>query len=162
MSTPLETWELELLDLFVDMFDLFGVPKSTAQIYGILYCAEEGMMQEEIISRLGISTGSASQGLRTLTGMGAVQRQSVPGQRQSLFVPERSMRRLATHMMDAQLRPRLISGKSRLEQILDQVPEEKDQARDKIHSLLTWQRKAERAMPMISVLLNREKKGSAE
>ena len=129
MRSTLEAWELELLDLFVDMFDLFGIPKSTAQIYGVLYCAEEVMMQEEILLRLGISSGSASQGLRMLTGVGAVKRQSVPGQRQSIFIPERSMRRLLTHLMDAQLRPRLISGKTRLEEILDQVPEENSVAR---------------------------------
>ena len=35
-------WEQELIDLFVGIFDGLGLPKSTAMIYGTLYCAEEG------------------------------------------------------------------------------------------------------------------------
>ena len=36
-------WEQELIDLFVGIFDGLGLSKSTAMIYGTLYCAEGGM-----------------------------------------------------------------------------------------------------------------------
>ena len=145
----LKPWEMELLNLFVNMFDSFGVPKSVAQIYGVLYGSERPLMQEEVGRKMRISTGSASQGLRFLTTIGAVQRQSIPGQRQSLFVPERSMRRLLSYFIDAQLRPRLSTGKERLEAI------HKNLAHQRVSSLLEWQKKAEKALPIISTLFGK-------
>ena len=49
-------------------------------IYGLLYCADDALLQEDVSTRLGISTGSASQGLKLLVSIGAVQRQSRVGQ----------------------------------------------------------------------------------
>jgi DNA-binding transcriptional regulator GbsR (MarR family) len=146
---------LEVLDLFVGIFETFGLPKSMAQIYGVLYCGEEPMLQEEIVQRLGISTGSASQGLRVLSSLGAVHRQSRVGQRQSVYLPERSVRRLLAYFIDAQLRPKLNSGRERLESIADRLPDDDKNAREKVDNLLTWQRKADRALPLITGLLGK-------
>jgi DNA-binding transcriptional regulator GbsR (MarR family) len=154
-GVSLADWELELLDIFVSMFDLFGLPKSTAQIYGVLYCSDESLMQEEIGRRLGISAGSASQGLRLLTNIGAVHRQSIPGQRQSSFYPERSMRRLMAYFIDAQLRPRLNSGKERLQHLYDNLPPDEQDAQAQVGALLGWQRKADKALPIISTLFGK-------
>jgi DNA-binding transcriptional regulator GbsR (MarR family) len=151
----LAPWEHEVLDLFVGMFETFGLPKSIAMIYGVLYCSDHPLYQEEICQRLEISAGSASQGLRLLTGLGTVHRQSPVGQRQSVYTAERSMRRLLGYFIDVQLRPRLNTGRERLELILMEVPEEDDTARNKIGALLEWQRKTERALPLISSLFTK-------
>ncbi|WFB36557.1 hypothetical protein P3T73_02130 [Kiritimatiellota bacterium B12222] len=151
-TNTLDAWELEILDLFVGIFETFGLPKSTAMIYGILYCAEEPMLQEEICQKLSISTGSASQGLKLLSTMGAVHKQNVPGQRQSSYKAEYSMRRLLAYVVDAQLRPKLRNGKERLSQIQSEIPKENTHAQQRIHTLMTWQKKADRALPVISTL----------
>jgi len=154
-ENPLPPWEKELLDLFVGIFEGVGLPKSMALIYGILYCAEEPMLQEDICARLGISTGSASQGLKVLHGLGAVHRQSPLGQRQSVYVPERSVRRLVSYFVDAQLRPRVNSGRERLERIRESLPEGDELAKDRIDTLLTWQKKTGKALPLITTLLGK-------
>lgn len=155
-SAPeLAPWEHEVLELFVGMFETFGLPKSIAMIYGVLYCSDEPLYQEDICRRLEISAGSASQGLRLLTSLGTVHRQSPVGQRQSVYTAERSMRRLLGYFIDVQLRPRLSTGRERLEQILHDIPEEDDVARNKINVLLDWQHKADRALPLISTLFTR-------
>jgi HTH-type transcriptional regulator, glycine betaine synthesis regulator len=143
-------WEQEIIDLFVGIFDGFGLSKSTAMIYGTLYCAEKSMLQEEIANRLQISAGSASQGLKLLQGLGAVQRQSPIGQRQSYYSAERSMRRLVGSVVDSQLRPKLRSGKERLERLAASVSPEETHALQRIQTLQTWQRKVERGMPFLS------------
>jgi hypothetical protein len=51
---------------------IFGVPKSVGQIYGLLYASPEPLSFSDIVVRLGISKGSASQGLRLLRSLGAI------------------------------------------------------------------------------------------
>ncbi|MDA3872892.1 MAG: hypothetical protein PF795_02905 [Kiritimatiellae bacterium] len=149
-ESDMPEWEQEIINLFVGIFDGFGLPKSTAMIYGTLYCAEHSMLQEEIAARLRISTGSASQGLKLLQTLGAVKRQSPIGQRHSVYTAERSIRRLIGTVVESQLGPKLHSGKEHLEVLAASVPPEKTLAQQRIQTLQTWQRKAERGMPFLS------------
>jgi len=154
-NEALASWEVEVLDLFVGIFETFGLPKSIAMIYGALYCSDDPMLQEEICRKLAISSGSASQGLKLLGNLGAVHRQSPVGQRQSVYTAERSMRRLLAYFIDAQLRPRLNTGRERLERISEEVSEDDVSARQKIDTLMQWQKKADRALPVISTLFGK-------
>jgi DNA-binding transcriptional regulator GbsR (MarR family) len=149
-TAPL-AWEEEIIDLFVGIFETLGLPKSTARIYGWLYCSDDGRSQEELCSGLDISAGSASQGLRLLLRLGAVHRQSPEGQRLSLYTAERSMRRLVGTFLDQQLRPGLEDGRNRLEALKAQA--ESESAEQKIDGLLTWQKKAEKLLPLASTVL---------
>jgi hypothetical protein len=51
---------------------VFGVPKSVGQIYGLLYASPEPLSFSDIVERLEISKGSASQGLQLLRSLGAI------------------------------------------------------------------------------------------
>ena len=153
--SPLAAWEEGVIDLFIGVFESFGLPKSTAMIYGLLYCSDVPLLQEEVTTRLSISGGSASQGLKLLVSLGAVKRQSVIGQRQNVYTAERSMRRLLGTFIDAQLRPRLSGGGHRLEQIAENIPEDDTLARQRIETLQSWQKKADKALPMIATLLGK-------
>jgi DNA-binding transcriptional regulator GbsR (MarR family) len=146
---------VDVLDLFVGIFESFGLPKSTAMIYGVLYCAADPLTQEDIGTKLGISSGSASQGLKLLTSLGAVHRQSPVGSRVSLYNAERSMRRLLGYFIDAQLRPKLKSGRGRLEEIAEGLPADASLAHERVESLLNWQRKADKALPLVSKLFGK-------
>lgn len=145
-------WELEVLNLFVGVFETFGLPKSTAMIYGTLYCAEDPMPQEDICARLGISAGSASQGLKLLQSLGAVHRQFPVGQRHSLYTAELSMRRLLGFFFKAHLGPKLSNGKERLQAICESLPEDDHHALQRIQTLQSWQKKVEHALPLASAL----------
>lgn len=153
-NVSIPEWEQEIIHLFVGIFDGLGLPKSTAMIYGTLYCAEEGMLQEEIIQRLRISAGSASQGLKLLQNVGAVTRQSPIGRRHSLYSAERSMRRLVGSLVDSQLRPKLRNGRERLDHLAREVPESEERAHQRIQTLLSWQKKVERGMPLLNKIFS--------
>lgn len=142
-----------MLNIFVGMFDSFGIPKSVAQIYSVLFCAEAAMTQEEICHKLQISIGSTSQGLRLLTDIGAVYRQSVPGQRGNLFVPERSMRKLLIYFIDVKVRPRMSTSKERLTALRGTLTTEDKLACSRLDTLLAWQNKAEKILPFVSKVL---------
>ena len=151
-SPPPPDWEREVIEHFISMFETFGLPKSTARIFGTLYCAEAPMMQEEISSRLGISAGSASQGLKLLQQLGAVHRAFPEGQRQSVYTAELSVRRLIGHFIEVQLRPKLENGKTSLHALSLQVPPENAHARHRVQTLINWQAKAAAALPLAARL----------
>jgi len=153
--TDLPAWERETLDLFVGLFESFGLPKSIALIYGTLYCAEEPMLQEEICSRLNISAGSASQGLKLLQSLGAVRRQSPVGQRHNLYTAELSMRTLLHTFIDTQLRPKLENGGKRLDALRDSLPPGDTHAGNRIRTLQSWHRKVERGLPLLGTFLGK-------
>jgi DNA-binding transcriptional regulator GbsR (MarR family) len=146
-------WEQEILSLFVGIFETFGLPKSTAMIYGTLYCAEKPMLQEEICARLGISAGSASQGLKLLQSLGAVHREQPGGRRHSQYTAELSVRRLISHFIDIQLLPKLENGQARLKALSRELPAGNDHARQRIQTLQSWQNKVTSALPLATRLL---------
>ena len=57
--------EIESIDFFVRMMSMLGMPRSVGEIYGLLYFSTTPLPMDQIVSRLGISLGSASQGLKT-------------------------------------------------------------------------------------------------
>jgi len=65
-------FEHECVQFFAEVVQIFGVPKSVGQIYGILYAAPEPLSFSDIVARLEISKGSVSQGLALLRALGAI------------------------------------------------------------------------------------------
>ena len=55
-----------MVDFMVRMFRLMGLPKTIGSIYGYVYASPEPVSMDDLTQALGISLGSASQGLRTL------------------------------------------------------------------------------------------------
>jgi hypothetical protein len=78
----------ECVELFAEVVQVFGVPPSVGQIYGLLYATPEPLSFSDIVERLGISKGSASQGLQFLRSLGAIniadaKRQALSGKREA-------------------------------------------------------------------------------
>ena len=63
----------ECVAFFAEAVQIFGlVPKSVGQIYGLLFASPEPLSFSDIVERLDISKGSASQGLQLLRALGAI------------------------------------------------------------------------------------------
>ena len=65
-------FQIECATFFAEVIQIFGVPKSVGQIYGLLYASPVPLSFSDIVERLGISKGSASQGLQFLRSLGAI------------------------------------------------------------------------------------------
>lgn len=65
-------FEQECVGFFAEVVHIFGVPKSVGQIYGILYASPLPLSFSDIVEKLEISKGSASQGLALLRSLGAI------------------------------------------------------------------------------------------
>jgi len=129
-STPavseLTELESEAVSLFVRLVQLLGLPKSLGQIYGLIYISPKPVSMDDIVSRLGISLGSASQGLRQLRSLKAIRVTYIPGQRKDHYLPETEFRKLIANFLDDQVRPHLEIGQEAVDhmaKLAEEAPE---------------------------------------
>ena len=163
-SAPRSSWpdsyESGLVDIFADLAELFGNPRSYGQIYGLLFAHETPLSMEDIARRLGISQGSASQGLRQLEAFGAVIKERSNGSRQALYTAKLEMKLLISGFLKERVIPRLESTESRVKALrasLSSQPSSPDSssARFRLNRLAKWHRSARTVLPIARKILVR-------
>ncbi len=116
---PLGEIEIQVIDLFIRGVQVLGLPKSIGEIYGMLFITPEPVALDTLVERLGISRGSASQGLRFLRNLGAVKPEYVPGERRDHYVAETSLKELVGGFVRGALTPHMESGVIRVAALRD-------------------------------------------
>lgn len=148
--TPLER---EVVEFFVRLSRLLGQPASLGQIYGLLFISARPLAMDDLVERLRISKGSASQGLRFLHELGAVRRIEIPEDRRTHYEAVAELRRLASRFLRERVEPRLRDGEDRLDRITALAEELSDETgthvRDRIRLLRSWSRNARRVLPVM-------------
>lgn len=148
--------ELELIEFFVHLAGMLSLPKSVGEIYGLLYGTEEPQTFDVIQTRLNISKGSVSQGLRFLRNINAVKVVYVAGDRRDYYTAEHSLRRLADGFLRERIIPHLDNGKARIahmESLLNNDPNATPHQKSAINSLKTWSKKASLFLPLLKRII---------
>ncbi|MEM9025836.1 MAG: hypothetical protein AAGB06_02755 [Verrucomicrobiota bacterium] len=154
-SSRLASWRQSVIDFFVRAADLLGMPRSYGEIYGLLYSSETPLQLSEVVELLGISKGSASQGLRALRQFGAVKTVFVPGERRDYYEAELHLKRMASGFLRDQINPHLESGAERIGHITKLLENEKETLQDpeamlsKVEKLESWHKRARQLIPLI-------------
>ena len=108
----------EMVDTMAKVALMLGLPKSTGQIYGLLYLSPEALSLEVIAERLSISKASVSTGVRELVSWHVVQQVFVAGDRRAYYAAEPDLREaLRAIYMDA-CKPKLGKVERRLDSLL--------------------------------------------
>lgn len=155
--------EREAIDYFVSFVQMFGLQKSIGQIYGLLFVSLDSLSMDDIIVRLGISKGSASQGLTVLKGLGAVTSHTVPADRREHFRADLNVSRIVTHFFENRLQPRLENGEERLKSMIrlarvverDGKTGEAGSVLHRIQALQKWQKRGRGIIPLLLKWLKR-------
>jgi HTH-type transcriptional regulator, glycine betaine synthesis regulator len=158
-----EDLEREAIEYFVSFVQMFGLQKSIGQIYGLLFVSLDSLAMDDIIVRLGISKGSASQGLTVLKGLGAVTSHTVPADRREHFRADLNVSRIVTHFFENRLQPRLENGEERLKSMirLARVVEREGKTGEagsvlhRIQALQKWQKRGRGIIPLLLKWLKR-------
>lgn len=149
--------EREVINHFVEISRALGQPRSLAEIYGLLFISPRPLAMDELVERLGISKGSASQGLKWLRDIGAVRAVENNGDRRVHYEAVAELRRLAGRFLRDQLAPRVAGNQARLEElgsVIQQLPEaERDYADSRITMLRSWNKNTRRVLPLVIKLL---------
>ncbi|MEO6054527.1 MAG: hypothetical protein ABIP97_10980 [Chthoniobacterales bacterium] len=148
--TPLE---IEAIDLFISFLRMIGMPKSVGEIYGLLFASTRPIAMDELINRLHISSGAASQGLKLLRELGAVKTVYIPGARKDHYTADLELSRFATVFIKEELHPRLSRGLERvrrMEELLAEFPaSEQKAASERLTKLRHWLEKGDTMLPWI-------------
>ena len=154
----LDTLELQVVAFFVDGVRVLGLPRSIGEIYGLLFISQTPLAIDDLVQRLHISKGSASQGLRMLKSLGAV-REAIGGvDRRTYYEPAIELKRLAGGFIREQIRPHLESGKTKITLLAAAArdvgdPERRKFLGERVERLETWMRSGGRVLPLLQKIL---------
>lgn len=153
-AAPLSALEKEVIDLFVQISRLLGQPQSLAELYGLLFISARPLDMDELVARLGMCKGSASQGLKYLRGVGAVKLVYVPGKRRMHFEAVAELRNLAARFLRDKVLEHLDGGLDRLAAISDKVrvlpAEERARVSGRVAMLRSWGRRSRRFLLIVA------------
>jgi len=150
--------EVEAIEMFINFLRLIGLPKSVGEIYGLLFVAPRPMAMDEIMTRLGISLGAASQGLKLLRSFGAVRVVYERGDRRDHYVADLELSRFATVFIKEELQPRIDTADERIrrmeEALVNLSPEERRATAQRIERLKHWLDKGRKILPWLIRFMN--------
>ena len=165
-------FEETVVSFFLDAAEILGVPKSVAAIYAVCFASPEPLSFADINSRLEISQGSISQGLRVLKEVGALKVVREPGngngaardvrsgrelRRREFFTPDLELRKLVTRWIEQRLERQLQAGKGRLQAMKESIPAQSDDAvgvlRSRLHYLESWHNRSRALVPVMKTFL---------
>lgn len=159
-APKLESIEREVIAFFVDGVRVLGLPKSIGEIYGLLFISRSPLSLDDLVDRLDISKGSASQGIRLLKSLGAVREAELGnnGERRTYYEAAIELKRLVGGFIREQIRPHLDSGKSKIGHLNQTVAEMDDKeyrafAGDRVERLEHWMRSGSRVLPILQKIL---------
>jgi len=156
LSPESERFEQGLISVFSELADLFGNPRSHGQVYGILFSSPVPLTMEEITSRIGISMGSVSIGLRSLEELGAVERHHVNG-KFGVYSAKLELKTLISGFVRQRLVPRLEKSNATLKDLsplVDQMPPgEAKEAGFRLQRVAQWHARAAQFLPLADKLL---------
>jgi len=150
---PLSEFELDAIDLFIRSVQVLGLPRSIGEIYGFLFAQAQPQPMEAVMRRVGISAGSASQGLKFLKTVGAVRVTFLPGDRREFFSAQTELRKLVVGLIKERVQPHLDNGEARIEQMLQSTRKlpvgDRAVLQGRVEVLKNWRGKASKALPFI-------------
>jgi DNA-binding transcriptional regulator GbsR (MarR family) len=144
---------MEVIELFVLFSRALGQPRSVAEIYGLLFVSPSPLAMDDLTSRLQLSKGSASQGLKFLRDFGALRMVYVAGDRRAHYEAVAELRNLASHFLRKQILPHLDEGEARLRRLGanlgDLTPESREHLNQRLELLKSWSRNSRRVLPLV-------------
>ncbi|MBD5781465.1 transcriptional regulator [Pelagicoccus sp. NFK12] len=148
-----------IIAYFVNAAQAFGIPKSIGEIYGLFFATDAPLALDDVIEQLQISKGSASQGIRFLRSINALNLAYIPGDRRDHFKAETSLRRIADGLIKERIKPQLASGTEQLKAIEKQSSKiELNEYQEQLATIRTWSKKADLVLPFVSKFLGDKEK----
>ena len=152
--------EVEVIQLFVQFSRALGQPCSIAEIYGMLFVSYEPLSLDDLVERLRLSRGSASQGLKYLRELGAVRAVPLPESRRVHYEAVAELRNLAGTFLHQQVEMHLGDSGVRLERIVQHANTLTGAARKhalaRVKLLQSWEKNGRQVLPYLLKMLGRK------
>lgn len=165
-------FEKECEDFFSEAGRVFRLPASIGAIYGLLFASAAPLRFSDIVDRLEISKGSASQGIRWLRDLGAIKLVEAPVAKKAArdlafahceyFVPELSLRVLMAGILHERVAPLISAGSEHFERVRELAKQGGDDSEfylSRLRQMETWRKRLKALLPMLTVMLGPRKRG---
>jgi DNA-binding transcriptional regulator GbsR (MarR family) len=107
-AAPLSTRHQEVLADFVglwgEMASAWGINRSMAQLFALLYASDRPLDTDEIMERLQISRGNANTNLRALVDWRLIERTTQPGSRKDYYLAEKDVWKITSIIIEERRR----------------------------------------------------------
>jgi DNA-binding transcriptional regulator GbsR (MarR family) len=163
VSPPLSKARLEMIDACGRLSQLLRLPRSTGQIYGLLFFSTRPMCLDEIAETLRISKASCSTGTRELCSWNALRVVWVHGDRKDHFEVEPELATMLRTAYSEFIAPRLVSSSRRFDRLMAALnddlqngaltPEEHKILAQRLKGFSDFQQRALTLMPLAETLL---------
>jgi len=158
MAVSTKELEGRIVSFFCDGVKMLGLPKSVGEIFGTLFASPKPLTMVDLIERLGISKGSASQGLKMLRTLGAVREVEFKDDRKTYFEADVELKKLVGGFIREEIRPHLVSGGEKLllmEDELEKISDTELRAfyEARVKRLKRWAKRANLVLPMLQKFL---------
>jgi HTH-type transcriptional regulator, glycine betaine synthesis regulator len=155
----LDEFERRIIESFVAVASLLGLPKSLGELYGLAYASTRPIHFSEACARLQLSKGAASQGLRTLRELGALKAVYAAGDRRDYFTPEVELRKFIARVLAERFQPHLERGADRLAALAEEIPAVADAdtrrlRTERLQKLRRWYKKSAGLVPLLTKFLS--------
>ena len=151
----LSAFQLQSVALFIHVFGALSLPRSIGEIYGLLFSTPEPLSLDDVQLRLHLSRGSASEGLRWLRSLGAVNQVYLAGIRKEHFTAETSLRKLASGYLRDRIDPHLENGPNRLsilESSIDPASPTAHFEKSRLGQIAGWYKFFGKVLPLVKAL----------
>ena len=118
MAERLPSCHREFVETAGRLCQRLGLPRSTGQIYGLLYLSPKPLSLDDISVLLSLSKASASTGTRQLLAWQALKQVWVPGDRRDHFEAIGDLRELLRTGYEKFFRPKLERSMTKMDQLL--------------------------------------------
>lgn len=153
----------DLIEATGKLCQWLGLPRSTGQIFGLLFLSRHPMSLDDIARQLSISKASASTGTRQLQAWKAIRQVWVRGDRRGHYEAEGDLREVVRAGYESMLKPKLTDSRGRLGRLLATLEEERQSGeldaedyafcRERLDKVTRLQRKALGALPLAERML---------
>jgi DNA-binding transcriptional regulator GbsR (MarR family) len=148
--------ECEIIDICVRAARAFGVSQSLGEIFGLIFCARGPVNFDCVVRTLGISTGSASHGLRRMCKLGIIRSCYRPRDRRVHYVLETSLRGLVIALLGENMLVQLSLANEQIERLRMRLRDGNgggEQIAMKVEMLAAWNARFRAALkPMLEAL----------
>jgi len=156
LENPLTRAQEEVISFFCDGVRVLGLPRSVGEIYGLLFISQEALPLDDLVERLGMSKGSASQGLKFLRNLGAIHKEE--RDRKSYYTPELNLKSLVGGFIREEIVPHLASGQEKLKDIKTVFEKEQDEETEaffdeRFDKLDRWTKQGKVILPLLQRVL---------
>jgi HTH-type transcriptional regulator, glycine betaine synthesis regulator len=158
-GNPADVVESGIISVFGDGARMLGLPPSVGMIYGLFFASQGPLSLDDVAGRLGISRGSASQGLRLLRQFGALREVDFGPGRREFFAADVELKKIVGGFTRSQLLPQLGTSRRSTDELAARCGTIADPAQraflaERLAKLTKWQTRARQALALMERFLD--------